>query len=164
MNDVMDFINRIVDALKVFSGGILAFGTVSATIVALVKPLRKKFTNWFSMKARTPYIVERLDEIDAKIKSVNDDIVQVKDTLVQHTEGNSSDIKALAASQIISLRRHIRDIYKRNLPHKCLSLFEHRDIHELGEQYFALHGNGYIKNMIEEMKTWPVCPGLQNEE
>lgn len=147
---------QITDILKLISGGITSALVIFGFLVALIKPIRIKFTQWISKQARTENIIGRLDNIDATMNKVNQDVGEIKVQLEDHIAKNNSDFQRSQAAHMMSLRCQIREIWTRNYPNKELTLREQRDIYDLYEAYSSLGGNGYIKSILEEMKEWKV--------
>lgn len=155
-----DQLNEIIAMLGKLSGGIGSLLVIFGFIATVFKPIRKKIGEAIIKLARTPLLIERLDNIDKNIAGITDDLTAVKTKLEIHATENSIDIKNANRAQMMSVRCQIRDIYVYNLPKKTLSIREQRDIHDLYDAYLALGGNSYIHTMVEEMKEWQVHEGL----
>lgn len=89
-------------------------------------------------------ILERIEEETSEIKV----IVCNQDNLVQRML--DVDRRALR----IILHREIERIYESGLPTKTLTSKQRRHLYTLYERYGEVEGNGYITNIVEEMRTW----------
>lgn len=155
-----ELIKTLKTSLGAVSGLLSPILIIASFSVAVIKPIRTKFIAWISRNTNTHTILERVDKVDTKVNNLKSNIDELGKKLIAHDEESTREMRAMKESQLISLRGHIREIYRRNLTSKSLSLIEQRDIHDFYEAYEKLKGNGYIRALVEEMDTWNVYPGI----
>lgn len=122
---------------------------------------------WIKNQTRTDAIGEHLKRIDEGIAALDERVVILSKNienmnyeLEKHDEKNSKDMEVYRNTLILSIRNQIREIYVKNLDKKTLTVREHRDIHDYFHTYDEdLHGNGYVKDMFEEMRKWTIVDG-----
>lgn len=108
----------IVDFIDSAKGIISALMVIFAFAVSIIKPLRKRMVDWVATKAKTPDMLQRLDEIDKNLADVGKGMNELRDAMERHAKENSDDIARITQSQQMFTRGQIREIYRRNLTQK----------------------------------------------
>lgn len=112
----------LLEILDTIASGITSVIAISAFIIGLVKPVRKKFGEWIARQANTKLLTERLDAIDSNIETIINDISEIRARLDEHIVQNAEDIQSSHVAQLISLRCQIREIYTRNYKTKTVDI------------------------------------------
>lgn len=90
------------------------------------------------------YIAEERESIMQEVALKTEEIME---RILERIE---EDRRALR----IILHREIERIYESGLPTKTLTSKQRRHLYTLYEKYGEVEGNGYITNIVEEMRTW----------
>ena len=124
-------INNFVEVMEVI-GSII--GTL-LTIMTFVGIISKKPKEWFRRLIR--------EEIIAANQGLVTQLTEIQNHLKESDETDQT-----------ILRNNITHIYFKYKKDKQIPHFEKENVLYLAEQYDKLNGNSYVKQIVEEIKTW----------
>lgn len=124
-------INNFVEVMEVI-GSII--GTL-LTIMTFVGIISKKPKEWFRRLIR--------EESIAANQGLSTQLTEIQNHLKESDETDQT-----------ILRNNITHIYFKYKKDKQIPHFEKENVLYLAEQYDKLNGNSYVKQIVEEIKTW----------
>ena len=146
---------KFLEFLKIIGGAIGGLTGLWAIIVAIVKPLRKRFVNWIICKIGSENMAKEISDIKAMLKEhigqdaqKAEDMKEVKDT-----------VEKLKDSERCVLRTNILRIYNKYLPDGEIPAYEFETLSKDYHSYKSLEGNTFVDDIWEIMsKEWKVIP------
>ncbi|MDD4279440.1 MAG: hypothetical protein PHX74_06860 [Candidatus Sumerlaeales bacterium] len=144
------------EILAEISGVISGLIVIGGFIIAIFKPIRKRFTNWIAQQAQT----EKLTTVESALNQLREDMTSQNAQIMEQIAKQHDAIESINDAQLLSVRSQIREIYCRNYPNKTLTFREQRDIYDLYELYERRGGNGYITKLVAEVEDWTINNNL----
>ena len=146
---------KFLEFLKIIGGAIGGLTGLWAIIVAVVKPLRKRFVNWIICNTGSENMAKEISDIKEMLKEhIGQDAQKVEDMKeVKET------VEKLKDSERCVLRTNILRIYNKYLPTGEIPAYEFETLSKDYHSYKGLEGNTFVDDIWEIMsKEWKVIP------
>ena len=146
---------KFLEFLKIIGGAIGGLTGLWAIIVAVVKPLRKRFVNWIICNIGSENMAKEISDIKEMLKEhIGQDAQKVEDMKeVKET------VEKLKDSERCVLRTNILRIYNKYLPTGEIPAYEFETLSKDYHSYKSLEGNTFVDDIWEIMsKEWKVIP------
>ena len=146
---------KFLEFLKIIGGAIGGLTGLWAMIVAVVKPLRKRFVNWIICNTGSENMAKEISDIKEMLKEhIGQDAQKVEDMKeVKET------VEKLKDSERCVLRTNILRIYNKYLPTGEIPAYEFETLSKDYHSYKGLDGNTFVDDIWEIMsKEWKVIP------
>ena len=146
---------KFLEFLKIIGGAIGGLTGLWAIIVAVIKPLRKRFVNWIICNTGSENMAKEISDIKEMLKEhIGQDAQKVEDMKeVKET------VEKLKDSERCVLRTNILRIYNKYLPTGEIPAYEFETLSKDYHSYKGLEGNTFVDDIWEIMsKEWKVIP------
>ena len=146
---------NFIEILKIIGAALGGLVGISGFIVAIVKPLRKRFVNWIICNTGSENMAKEISDIKEMLKEhigqdaqKAEDMKEVKET-----------VEKLKDSERCVLRTNILRIYNKYLPDGEIPAYEFETLSKDYHSYKSLEGNTFVDDIWEIMsKEWRVIP------
>lgn len=132
-------------------------------LTIFVKPLRRGIGAWFTKFADKTETTKALDDIKKELGEIRAQMAQntserrqqitdLRDqvnAIIEFDKKNHEALKDMIRERIVST-------YYANLEKKSLHYEEWETVSELGESYFQLGGNHFVKGLLRQMSEWDI--------
>lgn len=147
----MNFI-EILKIIGAAAGGLVGLGGL---IVAIVKPLRKRFVNWIICNTGSENMAKEISDIKEMLKEhIGQDAQKAEDM-----KSLKDTVEKLKDSERCVLRTNILRIYNKYLPDGEIPAYEFETLSKDYHSYKSLEGNTFVDDIWEIMsKEWRVIP------
>ena len=146
---------NFIEILKIIGAALGGLVGISGFIVAIVKPLRKRFINWIVCNTGSANMAKEISDIKEMLKEhigqdaqKAEDMKEVKET-----------VEKLKDSERCVLRTNILRIYNKYLPTGEIPAYEFETLSKDYHSYKGIDGNTFVDDIWEIMsKEWRVIP------
>lgn len=160
----MSLISQICDWIVLIAAVLAAVGTIANMAGKPFKFLRKRRQKEIndacqhSIEVVLPKLIEEHDaQLGEKITQ------QIEDTITAQLEPIKEELVVLSESSKDQLREKIMEIYYKNCKDRTLTIYEKGALKLCYKNYEKEGGNSYIPRFIEEMDTWTVLNGIDDD-
>ena len=146
---------KLIEFLKVI-GSIFGSATaICAAIVAIIKPLRKRFVKWVICNTGSANMAKQISDIEEMLKNhIGQDAKKAEDMKTL-----KETVEKLKDSERCVLRTNILRIYNKYLPTGEIPAYEFETLSKDYHSYEELEGNSFIKDIWKIMsEEWKVIP------
>lgn len=146
---------KFLELLKIVGGALGGLTTICGVIVAIVKPLRKRFINWIVCNTGSANMAKQISDIEKMMKEhIGQDAQKAEDMKIL-----KETVEKLKDSERCVLRTNILRIYNKYLPTGEIPAYEFETLSKDYHSYKELEGNTFVDDIWKIMsEEWRVVP------
>jgi len=146
---------KFLELLKIVGGALGGLTTICGVIVAIVKPLRKRFVNWIVCNTGSANMAKQISDIEKMMKEhIGQDAQKAEDMKIL-----KETVEKLKDSERCVLRTNILRIYNKYLPTGEIPAYEFETLSKDYHSYKELEGNTFVDDIWKIMsEEWRVVP------
>lgn len=146
---------KFLELLKIVGGALGGLTTICGVIVAIVKPLRKRFINWIVCNTGSANMAKQISDIEKMMKEhIGQDAQKAEDMRIL-----KETVEKLKDSERCVLRTNILRIYNKYLPTGEIPAYEFETLSKDYHSYKELEGNTFVDDIWKIMsEEWRVVP------
>ena len=146
---------EFIEFLKAIGSVLGSITAICAAIVAIIKPLRKRFVNWVICNTGSANMAKQISDIEEMLKNhIGQDAKKAEDMKIL-----KDTVEKLKDSERCVLRTNILRIYNKYLPTGEIPAYEFETLSKDYHSYEELEGNSFVKDIWKIMsEEWKVIP------
>jgi hypothetical protein len=148
-------LGNLTETIQLFSAFLIAFTSFAATLVGIIRPLRKWFVEKFTNKNE---MGNRITAIENNIVQINQFITSLKDDLYSKFETDRNEQRIMKEATIASIRNALTAIYNRANELGYISDYDKENFEKLYLVYTELGGNSYVHIIHDQIMKMPNKP------
>lgn len=145
-------LSNLSENIQLYSGFIIALSSFVATLVGVVRPLRK----WFFEKCTNKNEMNRrITKIEDDIGNINQFITELKEDLYSKFENDRIEQRIMKEATIASTRNDLTSIYNNAIEKGYISDYDRENFEKMYKVYSDLGGNSYIHEIHDQILKMP---------
>lgn len=146
---------NFIEILKIIGAALGGLVGISGFIVAIVRPLRKRFVNWIICNTGSENMAKEISDIKEMLKEhIGQDAQKAEDM-----KSLKDTVEKLKDSERCVLRTNILRIYNKYLPTGEIPAYEFETLSKDYHSYKGIDGNTFVDDIWRIMsEEWKVVP------